>query len=318
MHNNSRLYEYRQKMSSTSVIESVIINGTKLYFSISSKQSRKPIILYLHGGPGDACIPLTKKFNSELEDHFIFVNLEQRGSGLSYYKFSPEENLSIDTILADIHQFVLYLLKRLKQDKLIIMGHSWGTVLGLYFIQMYPDLVAQYIGIGQVVNMKKNIALQKAFLRTKMKNTAKLDQLDFVHKPTKASLKLTKMIVAYGGSIYGAKNYRKLIGPFISAKDYSFKDLIHRLQGSKQSIQYFWEELMDVNFENILHFAVPITFCEGRHDHHVSSQLTAEYAAKITSPCNIIWFDHSGHFPQWEEPTKFNQEIIGLLEPQAN
>ncbi|WP_294602457.1 hypothetical protein, partial [uncultured Lactobacillus sp.] len=101
----------------------------------------------------------------------------------------------------------------------------------------------QYIGIGQVVNMKKNIALQKAFLRTKMKNTAKLDQLDFVHEPTKASLKLTKMIVAYGGSIYGAKNYRKLIGPFISAigpfisaKDYSFKDLIHRLQGSKQSI----------------------------------------------------------------------------------
>lgn len=138
--------------------------------------------------------------------------------------------------MADIHQFVLYLLKRLKQDKLIIMGHSWGTVLGLNFIQKYPDLVTQYIGIGQVVNMKKNIALQKAFLRTKMKNTAKLDQLDFVHEPTKASLKLTKMIVAYGGSIYGAKNYRKLIGPFISAKDYSFKDLIHRLQGSKQSI----------------------------------------------------------------------------------
>lgn len=298
---------------STSSIESVKINGTKLFFSISQEQADKPIILYLHGGPGDACIPLTKKFNAELEEAFIFVNLEQRGCGLSYYPFSQKENLSIQVILEDIYQFALYLLERLKQEKLVLMGHSWGSVLGLLFIKKYPELVSQYIGIGQVVNMKKNIQYQKAFLKEKMSRTNAIDRLDFIDDLASSSLTLTKKIVSYGGSILGAKNYWRLTTPFIFSKDYTIKDLVHRLQGSKQSIHFFWKELLDVNFDKDTTFEVPIVFCEGRNDQHVSSELVAEYAKTITSQVKIIWFERSAHFPQWEEATKFNREIQVII-----
>ncbi|BDR59855.1 alpha/beta fold hydrolase [Lactobacillus xylocopicola] len=298
---------------STSVIENVQINNTELYFSISKNQKNKPIILYLHGGPGDSCIPLTKKFNAELENTFTFVNLEQRGSGLSYYRFSETEDLTMKVILDDIYEFVLYLLKRLNQRKLVVMGHSWGSVLGMLFIQAHPELISQYIGIGQVINMKKTIEAQKDFLTSQNKVNHKISRLDFDRNPEYASVTLTKKIVSNGGSIYGAKNYRKLILPFIFSKDYSLTDLIHRLQGSKQSIQFFWKDLMNINFENKLNYEVPILFCEGRNDFHVTSKLVSEYAEKITSPCRIMWFENSGHFPQWEEASKFNCDITKFL-----
>jgi pimeloyl-ACP methyl ester carboxylesterase len=299
---------------SKSEVESVKLNGVKFYYSINDCRLDKPIILYLHGGPGDACIPLTKKYNSKLEEDFIFVNWDQRGSGLSYYPFSQSEKLNLATILDDTYQFVQYLLEKCNQKKLIIMGHSWGTVIGISFIQKYPELVSHYIGIGQVVNMKENIDLQKKFLRTKMKNSDQLDKLDFVEDPIKSSLVLTKKIVSYDGSLYGSKNYLKLIVPFIFSKDYSIRKLINRLKGSNQSIEYFWKELLEINFENYVDFKMPILFCEGRYDAHVSSKLVDNYAKRINSPVEIIWFESSGHFPQWEESAKFNDEIQSWVE----
>lgn len=105
-------------MSGYSVIEKTTINGVDLFFPISNDQNpKKPIVVYLHGGPGDDCIPLTQKFNSDLEKKFIFVNLEQRGAGLSYYKFTHSDNLSIETIVNDSYTFIKYLLKRFSQKK---------------------------------------------------------------------------------------------------------------------------------------------------------------------------------------------------------
>jgi pimeloyl-ACP methyl ester carboxylesterase len=154
--------------------------------------------------------------------------------------------------------------------------------------------------------MKKNILAQKNFVQEKMNKPLKLD---FDEDLISASLILTKKVVAYGGSLVGAKNYRKLVIPFIFSKDYSIKDLIHRLKGSKQSIYAFWEELMTVDFEEIIKFQVPILFCEGRNDFHVSSKLVADYSKTLTSANDIVWFERSAHFPQWEEPVKFNSVI---------
>ena len=294
---------------SDSIIENLEINGIKLSFSISKIQENKPIILYLHGGPGDACIPLTKKFNSELEESFIFVNFDQRGAGLSYYPFSKDKKITIDDILDDIYQFVIYLLGRFNQEKLILMGHSWGGALGLLFIQKYPELIYQYIGIGQVVNMKKNIELQKRFLENKLGNTNTFDKLDFDNELISSSLKLNKKVLSNGGSIYGEKNMLKLITPLFISKYYSMKQFIRHFKGSYQSVNSLWSYLLELNFENVTNFDVPIIFCEGRYDNHVSSLLVSEYACKITSPVEILWFEKSGHFPHWEEADKFNEII---------
>lgn len=298
---------------SQSTIEHVELNGTTLFFSINDDQRDKPLLLYLHGGPGDACIPLTKKYNGELEDAFVFVNLDQRGAGLSYHRFSSMESLTIDVIVEDIYQFVLYLLERCQRKTLILMGHSWGTILGFLLIKQYPELFSHYVGIGQVVNMKKNIHLQQDFLATKLKRIPKINTLNVEKEPIATSLSLTKKIVSIGGSIYGAKNYRQLITPFLLSKDYSLRQLIQRLQGSNQAIRLFWAPLLTIDFESWQQFNVPLLFCEGKHDYHVSSALLAEYVTTIKSHTDIIWFENSAHFPQWEESTAFNRQLIAFF-----
>lgn len=299
-------------MSTYSVIEKIKINDINLFFSISKHQdSNKPILLYLHGGPGDSCIPLTQKFNSDLEKEFVFVNLEQRGAGLSYYKFNSSDNLSIETIVNDIYLFIKYLLGRFNQKKLILVGHSWGTVLALKLIQQHPELIVRYIGIGQVVNMKKNIDFQNFFLNEKGVTGVNID-LEDEQSMIKDSLFLTKLVVKNGGSLYKQNNYTKLIFPFIVTKVYSITDKINRIKGANQSIHCFWKELMNVNFENVNEFSIPIYFIEGANDYHVSAEIVNDFSKKIKSPTTIIWFENSGHFPQWEEPKKFNQTMIDV------
>lgn len=159
--------------------------------------------------------------------------------------------------------------------------------------------------------MKKNIDFQQAFLSEKGL-TRKDINLDDEKSIIKDSLSLTKLVVKNEGSLYNKKNYAILIFPFLFTKVYSITDKINRIKGSTQSIQYFWKELMNINFENIYEFPIPVSFFEGANDYHVSAQLVRDFSKNITSPTTIVWFKHSGHFPQWEEPKKFNQTIIDL------
>ena len=102
---------------------------------IRSEQERAPLLLYLHGGPGDTALPLVLKYNRELERSFTVAVWEQRGAGKSYYPFRPDETITIDTFLQDLLELTQYLLDHFHQKKLYLVGHSWGSVLGLRFIQ---------------------------------------------------------------------------------------------------------------------------------------------------------------------------------------
>ena len=300
------------------------INGVRQYISIRSEQERAPLLLYLHGGPGYTALPLVLKYNRELECSFTVAVWEQRGAGKSYYPFRPDETITIDTFLQDLLELTQYLLDHFHQKKLYLVGHSWGSVLGLRFIQHNPEYVYSYIGCGQVVNMKKSwqIARNFAIKQANGKEKEKLKQIDPVftgEKWLEDLLFLTKQITKFGGSLYGKTNQNSLIPPFLLSKYYSLPDLIRRQKGSVQSLRRLWSELMEVNFEPILSYEVPVIFAEGHHDYHVSFDLVKRYYDTLQSEKRFIWFEQSGHFPQWSEANKFNQlvtELVkGKLEP---
>ncbi|BDR58066.1 alpha/beta fold hydrolase [Xylocopilactobacillus apicola] len=284
------------------MFESAMINGIKLTFSISHLKPDQPLVLYLHGGPGFSCAPLMQKFNSRLDQDLNFINLEQRGTGLSYYPFAKDEKITISTFIDDVYQFVCYLLDRYQRKQLILVGHSWGSILGLKFIEHYPELISKYIGVGQVINTQKNLDLQREFLTGKIKDT----------DLKKDSIYLTRKIVKHGGSLYQQTNEAKLIRPFITSGVYSFGTLINFLKGSKQTVNALWDEVMQVNFEDVKEYSVPVYFFEGKHDHHVPSSLVDNYAKTLQSPASVVWFESSGHYPQWEEPDKFNDQLIKI------
>lgn len=304
------------------ISESIKINGVEQFVSIRAQKSDAPLLLYIHGGPGDAALPLVLKYNKELENYFTVVVWEQRGAGKSYYKFSENEEIAIDTYVEDTYQLVQTLLESYNQDKLYLVGHSWGSVIGLKFIKLYPELIETYIGCGQVVNMEKSsqlsyeYALQKNIEQSNDKIVKKIKAIDYSYTEEtwfKDLLYVTKQVVKNEGSLYGRTNYNNLIWEFLISGQYSLSDLIHRQKGAAQSIKFLWSELMTTNFENDRTFDVPVIFIEGKNDYHVSSIMVKEYFETIKSEKEFYCFDKSAHFPQWSEAKKFNSIVIELL-----
>jgi len=302
-------------------IEYIEINNSKQCVSIRSRKPDNPILLYLHGGPGDAAMPLVTKYNKGLEDIFTVVIPEQRGAGKSYYPFSETDNITIDTFVEDICTLSKILLERYKQDKLYLVGHSWGSVLGMKFIKRYPNLVHTYVGCGQVVNMKKSsqnaldFALQK---NIENKNSKVIDRLKSINcSYTQETwlndlLFVTKQVIKHGGSLYGKTNFNRFVFDFLFSSDYTLKELINRQKGSLQSIKYLWHELMDVDFEKITEYDVPVIFAQGRGDYQVSSVLVNDYFETIKTAKQFFWFENSCHFPQWSEPKKFYEVMKSI------
>jgi pimeloyl-ACP methyl ester carboxylesterase len=303
-------------------VEYIEVNNKKQCLSIRANHTNNPILLYLHGGPGDAALPLVAKYNKRLEDIFTVVTLEQRGAGKSYYPFSENEDIKIGTFLDDIHALSLNLLKRFNQEKLYLAGHSWGSILGIRFIQLHPDIVHTYVGCGQVVNMIKSsraaydYAMQKNRESKNDKTISKLESIDCSYRGESwlnDLLFVTGQVVKHKGSLYGKTNYNRFIFDFLTSPDYSLRDLLNRQKGSLQSIKYLWQELMTTNFEEETEFKVPVVFVEGRHDHHVCSSLAYEYFESIKSAKQFHWFEKSCHFPQWSEPQKFYEVMASVI-----
>lgn len=298
------------------------INGKAQFLSIRSSGSGLPLLLYLHGGPGDAALPLVAKYNRPLEDKFTLVIWEQRGAGKSYYPFSKEDPPTIQTFIEDIHSIVTHLLTRFQQERVYLLGHSWGSVLGLRFVQQYPQLVHMYIGCGQVVNMQRGTQLQYAFVRDKSRERnnrrvlERLTSLDISFQQDtwlEDLLFLTRQVIKYGGSLYGKSSCNKLVMDVLFSPEYRLSDLLNREKGSLQSIQFLWPELMKADFTTTTAFSVPVLFMEGREDRHVSSELAETYYNSITTSKQLYWFEKSCHFPQWSESEKFNEIMFSLV-----
>lgn len=292
------------------------LNGVSQFVSIRAENENSPLLVYLHGGPGDAALPLVMKYNKMLEQQFSVVVWEQRGAGKSYYKF--DSAITIDVFLNDLHTLINHLLSRFHQSSLYLLGHSWGSILGLRFVKSYPELVRTYIGCGQVVNMRKSskAAYDYALAHANKKCLKKLREIDCSYQADSwlnDLLFVTRQVVKHKGSLYGKRNYLDLILPFLFSPYYTLPDLIRRQKGSLQAIQYLWQEVMQTDFEAQTKYGTPIILIEGRYDSHVSSALAKEYFDRIETEKQFYWFEKSCHFPQWSESERFNKLLCDLL-----
>ncbi|MDO4273229.1 MAG: alpha/beta hydrolase [Eubacteriales bacterium] len=292
------------------------LNGMPQFVSIRAEKENAPLLVYLHGGPGDAALPLVMKYNKMLEQQFTVVVWEQRGAGKSYYKF--DGNITIDIFLKDLHTLAEHLLGRFHQSSLYLLGHSWGSILGLRFVQAYPELVRTYIGCGQVVNMRKSseTAYEYALAHADKKSLKRLREIDCSYQGDNwlnDLLFVTRQVVKHKGSLYGRRNYNDLVFPFLFSPYYTLPDLIRRQKGSLQAIQHLWQEIMEIDFEAQTRYGAPVIFIEGRYDSHVSSALVKEYFDRIETEKQFYWFEESCHFPQWSESEKFNKLLCEFI-----
>lgn len=126
------------------------INGARQGMFIKSENTENPVLLFLHGGAGSPEVAFTQKYPTGLEKLFTVCWWEQRGAGISYrHKITPQE-MTLEQMISDTITVTNYLRNRFSKNKIYIMGHSWGSLLGVLTVKQQPELFHAYIGIGQV------------------------------------------------------------------------------------------------------------------------------------------------------------------------
>ena len=136
-------------------LEQVTLNGSQQWISIRGKDTTKPVLLFLAGGPGGSQLATERFALGELEQHFVVVNWEQPGSGKSFDAVD-RSTITPERYIQDAHALVALLKERFGQEKVYVLGESWGSALGIMLAQRYPEDFHTFIGTGQMVAFLEN------------------------------------------------------------------------------------------------------------------------------------------------------------------
>jgi pimeloyl-ACP methyl ester carboxylesterase len=309
-------------------LEKINLGGQKQWILIRGVDTTKPVILFLHGGPGTSDMGLLRKHTFELEKHFVVVSWDQRGAGKSFAAKNPHSSMNINQFISDTHELTEKLCNRFNQKKIFLVGHSWGSVIGVLTVQKYPELYHAYIGIGQIANMKENEKLsyewtleqaEKANDKRTVRKLIDMGKPPYTGDWQKKFMTQRRFLGKFGGELYGSSKgaFPIVLRCLMRSTEYSLPDKVNFFRGIFASVKLLWQELMTVNLNELApYLEVPVYFTIGKHDYEGVFILAEQYFKILKAPSKeLIWFENSAHLPIVEENAKFNDLLINHILP---
>jgi proline iminopeptidase len=303
-------------------MERIMIGDVKQSVWFRGRDTRAPVLILLHGGPGASESALFRHFNAALEDHYVVVYWEQRGTGRSYHRGVPRGSMSIARIEHDLDELVELVRKRFGTDRIVLLGHSWGTIVGTRYTYRHPEKIAAYVGVGQITNFAERErrslqwALDQAAARGDQRAAARLEAIAPAPQSVADELELGKWVERFDGALRGGLTTGALIWAALQTDEANLVDLWKFGAGNRFSLNALREEYSRVDLTGLREFDIPVVFLLGRHDWHVPSVLGAQYFETITAPCKqLVWFEESAHNPPFEEPEAFVRVMVEEMLP---
>ncbi|WP_284645729.1 alpha/beta fold hydrolase [Paenibacillus silviterrae] len=300
--------------NSISTLEKISIGGVDQWITIRGQDLNNPIFLYLHGGPGHGEINSNPRFK-ELEKRYVVVNWEQRGSGKSFSPHLPVESLNVEQYLSDTHEMVEYIKNRFKRDKIYLVGHSWGSLLGMIEISRHPDSFYAYVGVGQFVDVTKADQIGYDYTLYKAKelgHQAAIDELKTIGRPPYDSfntfLRFRKWLAPMGGIFFSPTYIQEVMIPDImNATEYTHDEKGQYELSEELLLTKIVPELPKYNLLHMIHeVKVPVYFVAGKHDYNTPLQLVEQFNSQLVAPHKeVVVFENSGHAPNYEEELQF-------------
>lgn len=304
-------------------LKPVELNGYRQWLLIRGQDVSKPVLLYLHGGPGEPNMWSVHHTMRELERHFVCVNWDQRGAGRSLRPGPDLATMTIDQFVRDTIALIELLLARFGQQKLFLLGHSWGSVLAMKVAAARPELLHAVIGMAQVVDRRgEDLSYRYVLERARAEHNRKairiLEQLGGSDTYGKTGKFIQRRWLFHYGGLVHSLDLWTLASILFDAREYSLGDCIRylRMSGLRFSIPRMRDELMAVNLlQEIPELSVPVWFFEGQHDYTAPFALAEEFYASLAAPSkSLVWFEESAHPLDVEEPEKFQRELIAIAE----
>jgi pimeloyl-ACP methyl ester carboxylesterase len=302
----------------------VRINGVEQGMFIKSSNASNPVLLVIHGGPGCAEYALTRKHPTGLENNFTVCWWEQRGTGLSWSKDITDESMTVDQIVSDAIGVTNYLRARFGQDKIYLLGHSWGSIVGITAAQKAPELYHAYIGMSQISRQldseklayswmlkwyaeKGDDRVVRLLMKTPITGMAALPReylaiRDYVmHKAGIGTMHDMKSIVT------------GYIIPVFTCPEYTLGEKINFMKGIKFSSSTGMKKkvwTMDMT-RTVTKLEIPTYFFSGIYDYTVAYPLSKQYLEMLDAPVKGFYtFSNSAHSPVFEEPERANRILV--------
>lgn len=312
----------------------VEIGGINQFMQIRGNDKDNPVVLWLHGGPGFPLTYMNYYYQQKLENDFTIVCLEQRGCGRTYYKNQNSANASFDILVSDVDEVVEYLKERFNKDKVIVMAQSWGTVIGMKYLEKHPENVSAYVGIGQVTQFAqgKIYSAQKASQiarnQGKLQDAEKLMELSDnfseiknieninIQELEKMILTSSKYLKADGEMSSLKQMTLALTSPHMNISDAKWfmfasntKNIIST-QRELMDYMYFGFDINDVK----LPYNVPMYFIQGDCDYITPTDMVQKYYDSIDiSGKDMVVIENTGHTPFLDNPETFCRKVKELL-----
>ncbi len=271
--------------SSINELKSIEIGGIDQWIHIKGDDESKPLLLVLHGGPGFSMMPMIGQMNKGLEAEFVVVNWDQRGSGKSYDPNVPIDSMTLNQFVLDANEITNYLRKAFKKDKIYILGHSFGLLMGMKLIQAYPENYCGYFGTGQMIDFINNEQLGYDFALANAEENANheaIEILKLVGRPDSEGNyvlengyeETSKYIEYYGGTLYEKDSIDPVYELIFNSAIYE-NDEENLLDGYEFSQLIFNDETVrTINLQDdVTSVDVPVYFLQGRHDYDTPSEL---------------------------------------------
>ncbi|WP_042351503.1 alpha/beta fold hydrolase [Bacillus massiliigorillae] len=298
--------------NSISVLEQVEINGSGHEIMIRGKDKDNPVILFVHGGPGCPEMPYATKYQDLLETKFTVVHYDQRASGKSYHFFEDYSNLSSDLLVEDLLAMTDYISERLGKEKVILMGHSYGSYIGIQAASKAPEKYEAYIGIGQTSETKEseietlNYTIQQAHKAGNKDDVSSLQKV--MEKVENGEMFVPRTYVnKYGGATRLIDNPDGDNLSMLLSEEYNLLDVIRYNVGAGYSQKFLVKEVLQNPIpEKVTKLDLPVYFVMGKYDYMTTSKAAKKYFDSIEANQKaFITFDKSAHYPQFEEKEKF-------------
>ena len=308
-------------------LEEIFLGGDNQWILIRGYDVAKPVLIFLHGGPGSACIFYATYSLSGLENDFVVVTWDQLGSGKSYNENIDPKSLTFERLYLDTHELVLKMISRFEVEKVYLMGLSWGSILGINIAKDFPDLIQAYIGVGQVVDAARGFQIAYNAVLNKAKDEANQSAIEELSKIHPDSTWQHQEIISKWVELFGFGDFHDQVKAVqirdeleSSLTEYTSEDILNLDKGkilySQSPLGSDLTWLKNINMITLIpNFEIPVYFLCGKFDYKTPYQLVEEYYQNLNAPVGkeLIMFENSAHVPILEERNMFHDVMINKV-----
>lgn len=312
-----------------SSLEEITLGGVTQWIFIRGTDQKNPVLIFLHGGPGAPAMGMSssRNFDAELIKHFTVVHWDQRGAGKSYNGDIPMNSMNFDRLVEDCNELIDYARDRFNTQKVFIVGHSWGSVIGIKTVYKYPEKIHAYVGVAQIISDYEKLRISYDFILEEAKKSGDVkiqNAIEAIGPPpfdTPENIdEINGYISRYGGVMrdIGVEQISALMLSFLTSPEYSLSDGYKtvRLKGMDFTIGAMWNEMEKINLtKEIQSIEVPIYFFEGKYDMANPTVIVEDFYDNLDDKegIELIIFENSAHFPMIEEKEQYQDLLINVV-----